>query len=355
MTQLDYVQPVYYRHSGRTPIVRLLVALVTILPVVALAGAVYAIIDIYLPMLRFAKLVLVLAMGLMAGFAFGVGALTGKMLMWARVRNLAMVWVVAALAALVAWYVAWVTWEWHLFTQYEPQIPKARFLLALLIRPRGVWLLATEINRVGTFGIGSGDDLIRGPFLWVLWAIEAAVVLGAATWVPVRMVRGRAFCERCQKWGRIRQGVLSVGPTADEDRLRARLALKDLSALEELGPADISAPRRLRVDLQNCPSCDTMHLLSVYRVDVTYPKGQRTEKVKNLIDRLWLAPEQAKEIEEMKERVYGGGGGAGTTPAVDDGSKAEVGGTEAVGPDEHTIEGEPGLPEARPPDQRMGL
>ena len=197
----------------RTLISWLLVALVTILPVVALAGAVYAIIDIYLPMLRFAKLVLVLAMGLMAGFAFGVGALTGKMLMWARVRNLAMVWVVAALAALVAWYVAWVTWEWHLFTQYEPQIPKARFLLALLIRPRGVWLLATEINRVGTFGIGSGDDLIRGPFLWVLWAIEAAVVLGAATWVPVRMVRGRAFCERCQKWGRIRQGVLSVGPT----------------------------------------------------------------------------------------------------------------------------------------------
>jgi hypothetical protein len=305
MTQLDDGRTLYYRHSGRTPLGRLALALLTILPLVALAGAAYAMVVIYLPMLRFVKLVLILVALAMAGFAFGVGGVTGRMLMWARVRNLAMVWLVAALAAVVAWYTAWVTWEWHLFTTSEPDIPKARFLLALLMKPSGVWFLATEINHVGTFGIGGGNDMIKGPFLWILWLVEAGVVLGVATVVPYRMLRSWAFCESCQQWCRTREGILSVGH-GDEERLRARLALKDLSALEELGPADMSAPRRLRVDLQNCPACDQMHLLSVNRVDVGIKDGKPVETVRPVIDRLWLDPEQARTVEETKERLYAG-------------------------------------------------
>lgn len=312
MTQLDYsAQPLYNRNSGRTPVGRLLLALLTILPAVAIAGALYSIISSYLPMLRFAKLVLILDALLMAGFAFGVGALTARLLLWARVRNLGMVWLVAALAAVAAWYVAWVTWEWHLFIRSEDDIPRFALFSGLLTHPRAVWHFATRINTVGTFGIGSGDDMIRGPFLWVLWFIEAAAVLGVATVVPYRMIRGRAFCEACQQWGRIREGILSVGPTGDEDRFRARLALKDLSALEELGAANMSAPRRLRVDLQRCPTCDNMHLLSVYRMEVTYDgQGRRKDKARNLIDHLWLDPSQAKAVEEIKGRIYAGGAAA---------------------------------------------
>ena len=314
MTQLDSVRTLYYRNSGKTPIVRLFLALLTILPAVAIAGAVYALIAAHLPMLRFAKIVLILAALLMAGFAFAIGGLTGKMLMWARVRNLAMVWAVAILAAVLAWYVSWVTWEWHMFTQADPDIHKMPFLFGLFIRPRAVWSLANAINEVGTFGMSK--DMIRGPFLWFLWLIEACVVLGVATVVPYRMVRGLAFCESCQKWGRNREGILSVGPTEDEERLRARLALKDLSALEELGPADFSAPRRLRVDLQNCESCDRMHLLSVHRVDVGYKDGNRTEKARPLVDRLWLDPAQAKTVEEIKDRLYSGPSAAAEQPAA---------------------------------------
>ena len=315
MTQLDSVRTLYYRNSGRTPIGRLALALLTVLPLAAVAGAVYALIVIYLPMLRFVKIVLILAALAMAGFAFGVGGLTGRMLMWARVRNLAMVWLVAALAAVVSWYVAWVTWEWHLFTNAEPDVPKAQFLLALLTKPMGVWFLANRINEVGTFGIGRGDDMIKGPFLWLLWLVEAAVILGVATVVPYRMLRRQAFCESCQRWCRNREGILSVGP-GDEDRLRARLALKDLSALEELGAADMNAPRRLRVDLQNCPACDQMHLLSVSRIDVGIKDGKPVEKVRPIVDRLWLDPEQARTVEEIKERLYAGPSAAAAEPFV---------------------------------------
>jgi hypothetical protein len=299
MTRLDYARTLYYRHSGKTPVVRLLTALLTITPAVALAGAVYAIVATYLPMLSIDKLVLLAAAALMAGFAFGVGGLTGKMLLWARVRNLAMVWAVAIWAALFAWYVAWVVWEWQILRrwEYDPE------LLFMFTHPRGVWQVALAINDVGTVIMGHREDAIKGPILWILWAIEAGVVLGAATWVPYRMVRHLAFCEACQRWCRNREGILSVGP-GDEERLRARLALKDLSALEELGPADLSASRRLRVDLQNCPACEQMHLLSVSRVEAHYKDGKRVEKAKLVVDRLWLDPEQARTVEEIKGRVY---------------------------------------------------
>jgi hypothetical protein len=301
MTQLDYARTLYYRHSGKTPLVRLLTALLTITPVAAAAGALYAVLAANLPILSIDKIVVVAAILLMMGFAFGVGGLTGKMLLWARVRNMAMVWAVAVWGAVLAWYVAWVVWEWYILRRwdYNPEF------LFMFTHPRGVWYVAVAINKVGTITMGDRDDGIKGPVLWLLWAIEAGVVLGAATLVPYRMTRGLAFCEACQRWCRRREGILSVGPAADEDRLRARLALKDLSALEELGPADMSAPRRLRVDLQNCPACDAMHLLSVCRMEVSYNRqGQRSDKVRVLVDRLWLDPEQAKTVEEIKERVY---------------------------------------------------
>ena len=89
MTQLDYARTLYYRHSGKTPPARLLTALLTITPAIIVAGALYALIAANLPILSVDKLVLVAAMLLMMGFAIGVGGLTGKMLLWARVRNMA--------------------------------------------------------------------------------------------------------------------------------------------------------------------------------------------------------------------------------------------------------------------------
>jgi hypothetical protein len=340
--QIDDPRTLYYRNSGKTPIVRLLLALLTITPAVAIAATIYALLTSHLPALSFAKLVIIAAGCLMAGFAFGVGALTGRMLMWARVRNLAMVWAVALWAAFFAWYVSWVVWEWHTLGRMGFEAPLAR----LLTHPRGVWFVARGINQFGTFGMGSSDDAIKGPMLWFLWFVEAAVVLGVATIVPYRMVRGLAFCETCQKWGRRREGILSVGPAEDEERLRARLALKDLSALEELGPANMSAPRRLRVDLQNCESCAQMHLLSVYRIEVSYPKGQRTEKARLLVDRLWLDPEQAEAVQQIKEGLYARP--PGQTASLIDPPQGEAA-------EEPADNGSPPTDDTRPPEGGVGL
>ena len=300
MTQLAYgVGDLYYRHSGRTPIVRLLAALTAVLPAAVVMAVVYGAAVVYLPKVGYVKLVLILAVLLVIGFGFGVGGVTGYMLKWARVRSIAAVAVVSLLAAALAYYVSWVTWETLILGREGVEVPPLR----LLARPDAVWGVATMINHTGTIVFGTEETPIKGPLLWVLWVVEAGVVVGIGSQVPVRMLRHLAYCEPCERWCGRHQGVLSVG-YGDEAALRSRLERKDLAVLQELGHADVDAARRFRVDLDNCPQCQDTHLLSVFRVDVTYQKGNRQEKAVRVIDRLRLSPAEAQWVRDTRERLW---------------------------------------------------
>ena len=300
MTRLGYADTdLYYRHSGRTPVVRLLAALAAVLPAAVIMAVIYGAAAVYLPKVGYVKLVLILAGLLVFGFGFGVGGLTGFMLKWARVRSIVAVACVSLLAAVLAYYVSWVTWETLILRREDVEVLPLR----LLVRPDGVWFLANMINQTGTIVFGSTETPIRGPVLWLLWAVEAAIVVGIASQVPVRMLRHLAYCEPCERWCDRHQGVLSFR-YGDEAALRSRLERKDLAVLQELGQADMDAAQRFRVDLDNCPQCQHTHLLSVFRVDVTYQKGNRQEKAVRIIDRLRLTPEEAQWVRDARERLW---------------------------------------------------
>lgn len=299
MTQLASGGDLYYRHSGRTPIVRLLAALVAVLPAALVMAVIYGAAAVYLPKVGYVKLVLILAALLVIGFGFGVGGVTGYMLKWARVRSIAAVAVVSLLAAALAYYVSWVTWETLILRREDVEILPLR----LLARPDGVWYLATMINQTGTIVFGSAETPINGGALWALWLVEAAIVLGVGSQVPVRMLRHLAYCEPCERWCDRQQAAVSVG-YGDEATLRSRLERKDLAVLQELGQADLNAANRFRIDLDNCPQCRNTHLLSVFRVDVTYQKGNRQEKAVRVVDRLRISPAEAQWVRDLRERLW---------------------------------------------------
>ena len=300
MTQLGHAgRDLYYCHSGRTPLVRLLAALAAVIPAAVVMAVIYGAAAVYLPKVGYVKLVLILAALLVFGFGFGVGGLTGVMLKWARVRSIAVVAVVSLLAAVLAYYVSWVTWETLILAREDVEVLPLR----LLARPDGVWYLATMINETGTIVFGSTETPIRGPVLWVLWAVEAAIVVGIASQVPVRMLRHLVYCEPCERWCNHYQAAVSVG-YGDETALRQRLERHDLAVLQELGQPDLNAPHRFRIDLDNCPTCQNTHLLSVFRVDVTYQKGNRQEKAVRLIDRLRISEAEAQWVRGLRDRLW---------------------------------------------------
>ena len=271
-------------------------AIVAALVGAAVLAIIYGVAVVYLPKIGYVKLVLIFGCLMVVGFAFAVGGLTGALLKWARVRSPAMIALVGLLAAAAALYVSWVTWETLVMARFGYEVVPHK----LLARPDGVWSVARMINDTGTIVYGNEETPIRGPFLWVLWAVEAALVLGIASQVPVRMLRHLSFCEPCDRWCDKHQGVLSVN-YGDEAALKSRLERKDFAAFRELGAADMDAAHRFRVDLDDCHRCGQTHLLSVFRIDVTYKQGNRQEKAVRVLDRLRLTGAEAQVVRDIRD------------------------------------------------------
>ena len=299
MAELGYARELYYRHSNRTPPGRVVLALALTVPAAALIGALYAVLAYNIPRLRDMFVVVGAAVALLAAFAFSVAGVTAWLLRLAKVRTVAPAAWVSVCAAGAAWYGSWLAWEWLVLRRlgYDPPLIK-------LLIPTTTWYVARMINETGTLAYGSPRKPINGALLWAVWAVEAAAVWFVASIFPPRWNRGAALCDACGAWCDYRQGFLSVG-YGDEQELRAGLENKDLSTLESLGAADMDAPRRLRVDLQQCRKCDQSYLLSVFRIDSSILEtGHRSEKATLVVDRLWLDPAQAQSLREIKDRLW---------------------------------------------------
>jgi hypothetical protein len=297
--ELSYARDLYYRSSARTPAWRILLALVLTGVGGALVGVLYAIASRYVINLHDMFLVIGAAVAVLVGFAFLAAGLTAGLLRWMKVVTAAPTYWLSLCAAGAAWYASWVAWEYVVLHRAGIGLPLVKLLI-----PSNAWFVARFINESGTISVGSPRRPINGAELWAIWAVEAVVLWVVPAWFPPRWVRGTALCHACGRWCNYRQGFLSVGYAEPAD-VRAALENKDFAAVEALGPADMNGPRRIRLDLQSCSGCDQSHLLSGFVVESKIlSTGHRSDKAKRFLDRLWLDAEQAKELREIKHRLW---------------------------------------------------
>ena len=290
MTQLAAdPRDLYYRHTGHAPFAgTTLAAILSWIAVTILAGA-YAYADLYIKVADKLSILITMAFGAAMGFAvFGV-------LRFGKVRNTAVVWIIAVTSALLAVYMSWVVWEYALIREAgEPMSPRA--IWEFFRRPNAVFDLAKHINVKGTFSLSS-SGAVNGTELWLCWGFEALIIAAGAALIPIAMMRDVAFCETCSRWCGNVKGVLRLQPT-NEDMLRERLEARDVKHLLSLDRANSETPTHLRVDLDSCPACKETRLLSVSRVAVAYNnKNHRSESAKKIINKLWIG---ADDVEALK-------------------------------------------------------
>lgn len=287
----DFGEDRYYRHTGRTPFVGSTLAAVGAWVVVSLLGFAYAYADLYI------KLVDILSLLILVAFAAAMGFAVYGILRWGQVRNMAVVAIVSLSAGLLGWYASWVTWEHALIAREETPPP----LWEMAQKPAAVYELAAHINGFGTFSLRK--RVVKGTELWVAWGIEALVIIGAITVIPIRGLREQAFCENCKTWTRRQKGVLRLGH-GDEDVLRQQAEAKNLDHFEQLGLVDAERAEHFRVDLFDCPRCDQTRLMTISRVTVSYNnKNQRQESVTKVVDRLRLTGEESAEVRDLPQTV----------------------------------------------------
>jgi hypothetical protein len=281
----------YYQHSGRFSIGGLVVGLVIGAAAGFLLAYAYGNGLILIPEAHLAAF---------ATLAFGgfVGAATGYGLVWGQVRNTRLTVAVAAVTSTVALYLSWAIW---IAAALKRGGGKPISWAKLTQHPAAIWSLMKWINHYGTWSLDNGSAT-TGWSLWLIWALEAVLVVGLAVAAGVAILRQRPFCETCGRW--CPQSVkLFLAPLPDVQPLKLQLETGDLRSLESLGPGQ-KAGDHLIVCLHGCDHCNQFHTLTVTQVSIRRRKfGNPNVSSKVIVRQLIVGPGEAQTLRQLSEKI----------------------------------------------------
>ncbi len=270
-----------YTHSGSLGSALFLVPLVGIVAGLVL-GLLYAYITVYSPIGGYVSVLFV------AGLGFGVGMASALSAKVAKCRNPAFLKVAGFAVGLATLYGSWVFFEFVLLRHGGAEIEWAN-LPGLFLSPAVVWELASSINEDGWFSIGSFTP--SGIVLWILWAIEAMIIVGIVTIATGFSVDDEVFCERCNQWIETGGPPLRLTIPEGED-LQTRVAGGELEALESLTPATDIYPF-LAVDLKECDRCKNMATYQVKMIEQKVADDNTTKVEKSDLTEVLRVPADA--------------------------------------------------------------
>ena len=186
------------------------------------------------------------------GLGYGIVWAMGKVLSFGRCRSRTAALVAGILVSLAALgashYSAFSSWQKDVLDAIETEQYQ-------VLRQEGVpeeeWPAVIEAVRADffeadTFGVYVDDRVefgwtigslssglpISGLFVWVIWLIEAGMLL-AAGWIGSQSVRGAAYCEQCDQWAEtVHDQILAANPRRADIH-----AIRQATTSAELFPA----------------------------------------------------------------------------------------------------------------------
>jgi hypothetical protein len=281
----------YYKHSGRFSIGGLAIG-----TLIGSAGALilayaYGRGSILIEDERFAFL---------ATLAFGglIGVCAGYGMVWGKVRNQRANLIVQAVVSLAALYVSWAVWVVNIFHKFDAEIPG---WVEVAQHPGLFWRAICYINQYGTWSLGKGEAT-KGGVLWMIWVVEAAIVIAIAMSVGYEILRLHAFCERCESWCRRGAKIILSAPQ-NTTLLKRQLEANDWRSLESLTAGNKGASH-LEVVLDSCEQCHQLNTMSLTYTAVFRNKLRQT-KVSNtkIVQHLLIDPAQAENLKQHSMKV----------------------------------------------------
>lgn len=196
------------------------------------------------------------------GFGALMGVMAGAIVKRAHVRNPIVAYssgVVIALSGLFA------SFFWNLLRFANEVVEQKPELSKLMVVLQG-WPIWLDGRVEGGWKIKSST--MNGAAVWVIWGIEALLVVGFAIWL-VREEAHNPYCEGCSKWMATQGGTL---PGHD----RQSVSLDDLSQLITT-PDGALVPDgpQLALVRSYCGSCSEAEYLTVS--EVKYSRNKKNE------------------------------------------------------------------------------
>jgi hypothetical protein len=302
----------FYQHSGKIPRTAIPKALIVLIPSAIIIGFLYGVVSFWTG--RLASLIApvpfigglswiinLLPLGI---FAVAIAVVANQVGQARSVRSPTMVALLSVGTACFAYYVSWAAWLACIMSQATDAGLFASTVN--LLGPRYLWAFVnlTAMARPLEFYFSLPKELN-----WVVWAIEALLVLGVA-WIIARGVAvDRPFCEDCGKWFTQEDDACWFEGTPNPDELLSGLSEDSKEPLDLLTPMispeeSPDGPQQLyKADLEYCPDCGKACTMDIVHVDWQFDDEKKSKDKRELkksetplIENLWVTPEHFARI-----------------------------------------------------------
>ena len=257
-----------YKHSKYTNPSSIFILLVLSTIGTLILSAIYSYAIHYIPLV-FLNVICTIFFGYFTGIIIGI---SGKI---AKIRNSTVLTVYGIIFGLFAVYSSWVIWLFELFQRQGWTFNPVTILhIMQFLSIEGVW--------------SSGSFTPTGFLLYIIWFVEAAIIVGGCIYASSTYIKNDAFCEKCNAWVKDRHVLPNLNYTYNSNKLKNLLHQGQFSALSDLKIQDPPNDSYTAVELSKCSNCDELYLLTVNIVEIIKKsdgnfKTHKTTVVQNMI------------------------------------------------------------------------
>lgn len=277
----------FYRHSGKAPLLGLILIGATGLVTVPILGLIYGYLIFYIPFVYLSVLLVFI-------YVFAVGFVLNKAIKWGKVRNTFIVGLAGFGFGLFAEYVGWVAW-------IAAFARDASYLLEFFF-PWEVFSIIIEIGKQGAWSFNGTTP--TGGFLYFIWMVEAILVVGGITYYTLNLFSEVPFCEDSETWVEKKKTLAVFAPLANPNSFKASISQGSFLAFNELKLLH-SGNAYTVFELYECEVCKNFFVLNIKDVKISVDRrGRRNQQVKTIIKNLMLTPSTLSGLKRMIQEQY---------------------------------------------------
>lgn len=261
-------EELYYKESGNISPISILAIIVSAIATAAVLGAVYGYATFLIPFIYLNVIITVF-------FGVAMGFVVNKVAYFTKSRNSGRVAMLGLLAGILAEYFGWVFWI-HALTEQ----------LVLSFNPLALFSIISSVAEEGAWSIFGGYTP-TGFALYLIWAIEAGIIIIVSWLSTVGSTSSKPFCEDCGTWAEEKVLTSRLEPILNIEDFVEKIENKDFAVLTSLSNVKHIDPIKTAVKVLNCPSCDKAHYLKVdIIIEKVNDKGEKSEETKTIVENL---------------------------------------------------------------------
>ena len=296
MIELSNTPVRFYSHSGKAPILGLVLIGIAGFVITPVLGVIYGYLLYYIPFIYLNFLIVL-------GYVYAISFVLVKAATYGKVRNTIMLALAGFGFGLLAEYIGWVSWL--------AAILGSPINLIGFFFPLEVIAFIMEIARQGAWTIF--DFTPTGPLLYLVWLGEAITVIGGITYITYSSLKNTPFCEESDAWAERRSVLGTFAPLANNAQFKSTISRGGFSAFNELKPLQPGNNRFTTLELFECDRCKNFFVLNVDDVEIkTNNKGEQKTNITSVVSNLIVTPSILSGLRRLIEEKMA----ASSAPAV---------------------------------------